>query len=175
MLWVYLTHERDVVEEVVKDMATVIRVLWVYLTHERDVVEEAVKEMAKEVQDEVDYLDETDNTESEMFTFIEEDSFIGVYSSSKSLELFYILKVIEKAIAEDDIIDIYGHLIQKGAQYIKGFYLEKVDERKNNVFYKQLNKTVYVYPAEIFCPAVPIDKNGLYISVLEYIFLADSL
>ena len=91
-------------------------VMGLFNTCERDVVEEVVKDIAKEVQDEVDYLDETDNTESEMFAFIEEDSFIGVYSSSKSLELFYILKVIEKAIAEDDIIDIYGHLIQKGAQ-----------------------------------------------------------
>ena len=26
-----------------------------------------------------------------------------------------------------------------------------------------LNKLVYVYPGEIFCPAVPIIKDGLYI------------
>ena len=32
------------------------------------------------------------------------------------------------------------------------------------------NKLVYVYPGEIFCPAVPIIKDGLYIymTVQEY-------
>ena len=123
----------------------------------------------------INMLDETDDVESEMFTFIESNSFVALYSASISLELFYILKVTEKDVAEDDIIDIYGHIIQKGSNYIKGFYLEKIDEKKGKFYYKQLKKTVYVYPHEVFCPFVALDKDGLFLTALDYQFLADSL
>ena len=127
------------------------------------------------LEDETDMLDETDDVESEMFTFIESNSFVALYSASNSLELFYILKVTEKDVAEDDIIDIYGHIIQEGSNYIKGFYLEKIDEKKGKFYYKQLKKTVYVYPHEVFCPFVALDKDGLFLTALDYQFLADSL
>ena len=130
------------------------------------------------IEGETDYLsllDETDAIESDMFTFIETDSYVALCSTPDSLELFYILKVNEKDVANDDKIDIYGHVIQKGAHYIKGFYLEKLDEKKGKIFYKQHTKIVYVYPAEVFCPSVAIHEIGLYLTASEYQFLADSV
>ena len=87
-----------------------------------------------------------------MFAFIIEGSCIALYSAPKSLELFYLLKVVRKTVADDDKIDIYDHTIQNGLQYI-GY--------------------LYVYPGEIFCPAVPTIKDGLYMTVQEYQFLCD--
>ena len=45
------------------------------------------------------------------------NSFVALYSASNSLELFYILNVIEKEVADNDITDIYGHIyVLKSAQ-----------------------------------------------------------
>ena len=49
-----------------------------------------------------------------MFAFIIEGSCIALYSAPKSLELFYLLKVVRKTVADDDKIDIYDHTIQNG-------------------------------------------------------------
>ena len=57
-----------------------------------------------------------------------------------------------------DIIDIYGHTVQKGSEYIMGHYLVKVSKKTDKVYYKELAKPVYVYPAEI---AVPINQEQL--------------
>ena len=80
-------------------------------------------------------------------------------------------------LAEEDTIDIYGHQIKKESEYVTGHYLEKVyqSKKEGKVFYKQLKKTVYVYPAEIFCPAVPVDKDQLFLTNQEYQFLCDSI
>ena len=109
-----------------------------------------------------------------MFAFIEEGGYVAVYSTRTSHELFYVLKVIEKCVAQQDEIDIYGHLIQNGAQYIKGYYLEKLSDRKGKVAYKQLNKIVYFYPSKCFCPAVFLDKD-LCMPLGDYQFLADTI
>ena len=78
-----------------------------------------------------------------------------MYSSS-SFEFFYIIKVARKTTAEDNLCDHYGHNIQKGSQYVKGYNSEKVSEKKWKIMYKQLKQEVFIHPFEIFCPAVPI-------------------
>ena len=105
-----------------------------------------------------------------MFTFIIEGSYVALYSAPKSLELLYLLKVVRKTVADNDKIGI-----QNGSEHIEGYYLEKAKETKGKVFHKQLNKLVYVYPGEIFCAAVPIIKDGLYMTVQEYQLLRDSI
>ena len=132
--------------------------------------------VVNEVSDnELDLLDETEDNDPAMYTFVEENSYVALYSSSKSLELFYLLKVIGKSVATEDMIDLYGHLINKGSEYIHGHYLEKIGEKKSKVLYKELKKIVYIYPSEIFCPSVPIDKTGLFLTAHEYQFLSDSI
>ena len=68
-----------------------------------------------------------------MFAFIIEGSCIALYSAPKSLELFYLLKVVRKTVADNNKIDIYDHTIQNGSQYIEG-YLEKAKQTKGKVF-----------------------------------------
>ena len=54
--------------------------------------------------------------------------------------------------------------MQKGSEYITGHYLEKVYKKKDKVHCQELAKPVYVYPAEIFCPAVPINQDQLFLN-----------
>ena len=56
---------------------------------------------------------------------------------------------------------MYGHTVQKDSKYIMGHYLENVSEKEDKIYYKELAKPVYVYPAEIFCPAVRISQDQL--------------
>ena len=90
------------------------------------------------VDEDLDGIDEADDPE--MLVFIMGNSYVALFSSPKSLELFFLLKVEPKSAADQDMIDIYGHLIQKGSEYICGYYLEKIAEKKQKVFYKQLKK-----------------------------------
>ena len=118
-------------------------------------------------------IDDNDNAEPEMYTFVEVNSFVALYSPATSFEPFYVVKVISKSTANDDMIDIYGHTIQKGSKFLKGFYLEKIEQKKDNIIYEQLKNIVYIYPWEIFIPAVTIDTN-LTMGIDDYLFLCNS-
>ena len=59
-----------------------------------------------------------------LFNNINLGTFAAIYSDESSNELFYIVQVLDKNIAETDL----SELIKKGDQYLKCRYLEKVDE-----------------------------------------------
>ena len=111
------------------------------------------------IDDDLDLLDEEYNREMYTYVFVE-NSYVALYSVP---ELFYLLKVLEKDVADDVIIDIYGHTVQKGSEYITRHYLEKVSEKKDRIYYKELAKTVYVYLVELFCPSVPISQDHFFL------------
>ena len=128
------------------------------------------------LDDDNDDDDEGHNSHSEnMFTFVEEGSFIALYSTPNSFENFLICKVKNKGIADEDLVDFYGHIVKSGDKFITGVYLEKVNQKKEKVFYKYLKKNVYIYPGEMFCPAVAIHETDLSISIEDYQFLCDSI
>ena len=58
--------------------------------------------MEELTDDAVDSLDEIDGVDPELFAFIQESLFVVLYSSSKSLEFFYLFNVMGKAIADMD-------------------------------------------------------------------------
>ena len=65
--------------------------------------------------------------------------FVVVFSHSKANELFYILKVIWKVIAPENIADANKHTVRKGESYVIGLYLQKLDEKKRSINYKLLD------------------------------------
>ena len=82
---------------------------------------------------------------------------------------------MKKAIATDDMEDLYGHKVFKGEQYFEGFYLEKVDERKSKVFYKLLEKRiVFLHTFEIHHAFVDVDPETFQMSKNEYLALINS-
>ena len=117
-------------------------------------------------------LDDTDDLVPESFSLISENSYVAVFSSENSFELFYIIKVIDKCVALEDEFDIYGHVIQSGSEYCKGYYLEKVIERGEYVQYKIMKKLVYFYAREVFSPSVPVGDN-LTLSISVHLSLAE--
>ena len=106
--------------------------------------------------------------------FIETPSYITVLSPHSSHELFYLFRVNEKNIASEDIEDIYGHKIFKGEKYFAGNYLEKIDEKRNNVVYKLLDKhLVFIHPYEVNQTFVEFNSTTMSIPKEEYLALVE--
>ena len=122
---------------------------------------------------EEDQLDETDGFQvSNAYTFVKEQTYIGLYSSTH-FELFYLFFVTKKAVATESKSDIFGHLVQEGESYLEGYHLEKTKETKDRIFYKKIQKPVFIHAEEIFMPAVAIDEESLSLSRMEHIYLSD--
>ena len=81
--------------------------------------------------------------------------FVVVFSHSKANELFYILKVLWKGIAPENIADANNHTVRKGESYVIGLYLQKLDEKKRSITNFWMIK-VFVFPGQIFYPCVPV-------------------
>ena len=63
------------------------------------------------MDDEFPQLDEVNIIPNEI---VEPESFVALYSSQNSIAVILSLQNIEKVNSEEDLIDIYGHLVQKG-------------------------------------------------------------
>ena len=118
--------------------------------------------------------DENVLSANDRFEFVETDSFIGLYSASSSFEAFIVCSVKDKAVADDDIIYFYGHLVKKGDRFITGIYLEEDKRKAGRIYYKKHKKDVYSYPGEVFSPAIMLD-NQLSMSIQDYLYLCDSI
>ena len=121
-----------------------------------------------DIQEEVNELDETDNAVlGDSFGFA--GNYIALYSSN-SFELFYLFYVTMKEVAIESKTDIYGHIVQEGECYLEGYYLEKVRETNQRVFYKKLQKSAYVHPQAMFCPNVSLNEELMCIEKIDYVY-----
>ena len=66
------------------------------------------------------------------------NSTIALYSSSNSLELFYLCKVIDFCAAIENMVDEYKHIIPQGSPYIECQYYQKQKETKSKICYIQV-------------------------------------
>ena len=101
-------------------------------------------------------------------------SYVALYAPPEAFEMFYLCYVIESGIASEYMCDDYNHVIEEGMKYLKCNYLEKKSEKKGNIFYKKLEKTVYVLPAQVLYPFVSL-KDDFSMSVADYQWLTDSI
>ena len=52
---------------------------------------------------------------------------------------------------------------------MEGYNLEITKETKDRIFYKKIQKPVFIHAEEIFMPAVAIDEETLSLSRMEHI------
>ena len=55
-----------------------------------------------------------------LFSLIYPNTFIGLLSSN-SRESFYVVKVVSKGVAEENLSDKYGHTVLAGEEYVSVF------------------------------------------------------
>ena len=124
---------------------------------------------------EVDEDVETVAKKDHLYDFIDVPSFVTVFSSHSAHELFYLFKITKKLVAENNKEDIYGHKIFKGERYFEGYYLEKVNEKRQQIVYKLVDKyVVYIHIAEISNMYVDFDTSTMTMNKEEYISLLSS-
>ena len=63
---------------------------------------------------------------------------IALYSSSNSLELFYLCKMIDFRVAIENMVDKYKCIIPQGSPYIECQYYQKQKETKSKIHYIQV-------------------------------------
>lgn len=132
----------------------------------------------EKLENEFRELDETDDVfPGDEFVYTEPGNYIALYSAT-NFEQFYLFLVDKKVSGEDTIeakADIHGHYVEVGDDHFEGFYLEKVRENKDFVFYKQIKKRVFVHPESMFCADVPFDKDNLSIKKIDYVRLCQNI
>ena len=132
----------------------------------------------QELEEELQALDETDDTlEGDAFFCTEPGKYIALYSAT-NFEQFY-LYLVDKQINGDDTLesktDVHGHYVEIGDNHFEGFYLEKVRENKESVFYKKIRKRAYVHPDSMFCADVPFNEDTMSINKIDYVRLCERI
>ena len=121
-------------------------------------------------QSDLNDLDDDDNdchldedipgSQSLLYEFVETPSTVAVLSSSISDPL-YLITVFEKGIAEQQQLnDLYGHVIFTGEYYLKGHYLRKERcKTLSKIQFSTIKEPVYITPDEILETFVEVDDN----------------
>ena len=109
-----------------------------------------------------------------LFKLLQKETFIAIFSPPMSRELFYLCNMLDFGVALDDLCDKYNQIVPKDTSDIKCQYLERICEKKRNVCYKLLSDTVFVFPAEVLSPMVPLNDD-LSLCISEYQWLWDMI
>ena len=104
---------------------------------------------------------------------VKQRNIIALYSPPTAFEPFYLCKVLETGVANEEMVDTYNHQLNIGDKFIKCNYLEKVKE-KIFMLHRVLLQIVYVLPSQVMNPIVNSSDN-LELPIYEYQWLLNSL
>ena len=148
----------------------------------QQVTEASDDDSTTESEFENDYDDDDAESDAEAYelrsesvnSILTKNTTIALYSSSNSLELFYLCKVIDFGVAIENMVDEYNHIIPQGSRYIECQYYQKQKETKLKIHYKLLPKNVYVFPTQVLSPLVNLIEKNVWM-IEDYQWLCDSL
>ena len=112
--------------------------------------------------------DDNDNVNS----FLTPESIVAIAADKKSIDTIWFIKVIEAECVNDDEDehDAYGHSVPKGVAFMKGNFLEKIQDSTNGQIFKLSKKITFFYKESVLYPYVNFKetKKGLVLSSSEY-------
>ena len=110
-----------------------------------DVVDNDVVEDEEENENKEECPGEVDISAAIKYDFIMKGSFVTLPSHVQAIEQFYLVEVVAKGVAEENLIDKHGHSVTSGEMYIQGAYFEMASENKKCVMYNRSNpKAVHI-------------------------------
>ena len=106
---------------------------------------------------------------------IEVGSYIGLRSPTSSIELFYLVEVVDKGVSQECIKTTSG-VIQIGESFLKVRYLEKVQDNRKGVKFmvSKFFSPVYINLAEVFTTNIEVSVD-LQMQIEEYNALCQML
>ena len=148
----------------------------------QQVTEASDDDSTTESEFEDDYNDDDTESDTEPYklrsesvnSVLTKNTSIALYSSSNSLELLYLCKVIDLGVAIEILVDEYNHIISQGSRFIQRQYYQKQKETKSKIHYKLLPKKVYVFLSQVLLPLVNLIENDV-LMIEDYQWLCDSL
>ena len=104
-----------------------------------------------------------------VFEIVEPGSFVGLRSPANAIEPFFIAQFIDKGVAAKEKRDANGHYILAGKNYLEVSYLQKVGQKRREVFYQRPKKyePVLIRVAEIFVSNIDMNED-LCMDINEY-------
>ena len=108
-----------------------------------------------------------------LYEVTEADSFVGLRSPPKSIELFFVVKVVAKNIAAHVIEDEFGHKIRPNEPYL---HLDYKHQTKNYVQFgnPKNQKKAFIHIGEVFATNIELDDN-LKMDISDYRSLSQEL
>ena len=96
-----------------------------------------------------------------IFSMIYPDTFVGIQSTPSSLESLYVVKVISKGVANENITDKFGYTVLTIEKYVSGYYLNRVSEGKSCIKFSLPKKSsvVYIQVKETFSIDIKISPS----------------
>ena len=82
-------------------------------------------------------LDKLDDVTHE---FLLPNSVCAIAADEKSIDTFWLVKILEETVAEGNITDDYGHVVLDGQRYIDGRYLKFHTTKRNHHIFKEMMK-----------------------------------
>ena len=108
--------------------------------------------------------------EYEVLNFVEANSYVAIRAPSNSLELFYLMQVVEKGIAESNLYEsAKEHCILEGEPYVIARWLSLIKEGKKTVKYKEVENAemTLIHIKEIFSTNIKLDDN-MQMDITDY-------
>ena len=103
-----------------------------------------------------------------VFELVEPGIFVGMRSPTNAIESFFVGEVMDKGIAENNMINQNGHTIMSGELYLEVCYLQKEAQKKK--MWHQLPKKLHcilTHVAEVFITNTGLDAD-LCMVINEY-------
>ena len=89
-----------------------------------------------------------------------EDSFIAVAAGSNSIDTVWFMKVIvNDCLSDGSCVDDYRSAVGQGVRYLKGHFLEKIDEKDDHKLYKLSTKQTLLYKESVVYPYINFQET----------------
>ena len=114
---------------------------------------------------------------TDMYNLIDVGSFVAIRATSKSVELFHLMKVIEKGIAENNISDSsMEHCVLKGEPYLlaKWYSFHKDGKKFAQFIESKGSENALIHVGEVFSTNIEVDEKN-QMNIADYWMLACSI
>ena len=107
-----------------------------------------------------------------------EGSFIALAAGSNSIDTVWFVKVTDNDCLNDQsCVDDYGNPVGQGVRYLKGQFLERIDEKNDHKLYKLSKKQTFFYKESVAYPYVNFQetkkgfalKNSDLIEIIQFV------
>ena len=109
--------------------------------------------------------------------FLAEGSYVAVAADKSSVDTVWFIRIDDNDCVSPDCKDSYDNYIAEGVHYLKGRFLEVIDENESRKLYKLSDLKTFFYKESVVYPYVNIEetrkglvlKNKDLVDIIQYV------